>query len=233
MKLIIDIPEEDYTRLRDEGMFGNVTTFKRAVREGIPLEQAPCEMTAEEYRQRMIQAFHNADCDELIALVVLPTEKEFEHLEWLLEKHYKAKPEPCEDEYIKVPKKALKYRTAGMVAYNAEWLKNHFNIERAVICGVQEPCDDCISRQAVLEKAICVPIARVVTEDKVIYRKIVFVDEIENIPPVTPAEKVGQWENHKCSACGYGVMPWNDTPYCPNCGAKMLASPTGAEEENE
>ena len=47
--------------------------------------------------------------------------------------------EPCEDEYIKVPKKALKYRTAGMVAYNAEWLKNHFDIERAVICGVQEP----------------------------------------------------------------------------------------------
>jgi hypothetical protein len=43
MKLIIDIPEEDYIRLRDEGMFGNVTTFKRAVREGIPLaEQEPC-----------------------------------------------------------------------------------------------------------------------------------------------------------------------------------------------
>ena len=61
------------------------------------LEQEPCEMTAEEYRQRMIQAFHNADCDELIAVCVLPTEKEFEHLGWLLEKHYKAKPEPCED----------------------------------------------------------------------------------------------------------------------------------------
>ena len=43
MKLMIDIPEEDYIRLRDEGMFGNVTTFKRAVREGIPLEQEPCE----------------------------------------------------------------------------------------------------------------------------------------------------------------------------------------------
>ncbi len=37
MKLVIDIPEEDYIRLRDEGMFGNVSTFKRAVREGIPL----------------------------------------------------------------------------------------------------------------------------------------------------------------------------------------------------
>ena len=47
--------------------------------------------------------------------------------------------EPCEDEYIKVPKKALKYRTAGMVAYNTEWLKNHFDIERVAICGAQEP----------------------------------------------------------------------------------------------
>lgn len=47
------------------------------------------KMTAEEYRQRMIQAFHKTDCDELIALCVLPTEKEFEHLEWLLKNHYK------------------------------------------------------------------------------------------------------------------------------------------------
>lgn len=53
--------------------------------------------------------------------------------------------------------------------------------------------EDCISRQAVLEKAIYFPIARVVTEDKVIYRKIVFADEIENIPPVTPAGKVERW----------------------------------------
>lgn len=52
-------------------------------------------MTVEEYRQRMIQAFHNADCDGLIAICVLPTEKEFEHLEWLLKNHYKK--EPCED----------------------------------------------------------------------------------------------------------------------------------------
>lgn len=59
------------------------------------LEQEPCEMTAEEYRQRMIQAFHNADTDELIAVCVLPTEKEFEHLEWLLKNHYKK--EPCGD----------------------------------------------------------------------------------------------------------------------------------------
>ncbi len=59
------------------------------------VEQEPCEMTAEEYRQRMIQAFHNADTDELIAVCVLPTENEFEHLEWLLKNHYKK--EPYED----------------------------------------------------------------------------------------------------------------------------------------
>ena len=52
-------------------------------------------MTAEEYRQRIIQAFHNADCDELIAVCVLPTEKEFEHLEWLLKNHYKK--DSCDD----------------------------------------------------------------------------------------------------------------------------------------
>jgi len=55
-------------------------------------------MTVEEYRQRMINAFHNADCDNLIALVALPTKKEFEHLEWLLKNHYlNQKQQPCDD----------------------------------------------------------------------------------------------------------------------------------------
>lgn len=53
------------------------------------LEQEPCEMTVQEYRRRMVQAFHTADCDELIAICVLPSEKDFEHLEWLLKKYYK------------------------------------------------------------------------------------------------------------------------------------------------
>lgn len=75
---------------------GNMGEQKEALDMAIKaLEQEPCEMTVEEYRQRMIQAFHNADADELIAVCVLPTEKEFEHLEWLLKKHYKK--EPCED----------------------------------------------------------------------------------------------------------------------------------------
>ena len=25
----------------------------------------------------------------------------------------------------------------------------------------------------------------------------------------------------QCSACGYGVRPWNTTCFCPKCGAEM------------
>lgn len=52
-----------------------------------------------------------------------------------------------------------------------------------------DECYDTISRQAALKKAINVPIAEVVTEDKVIYRKIIFADDIEKLPPVTPQPK--------------------------------------------
>lgn len=26
----------------------------------------------------------------------------------------------------------------------------------------------------------------------------------------------------QCSSCGYGVFSWNNTPYCPKCGKKMV-----------
>ena len=31
-------------------------------------------------------------------------------------------------------------------------------------------------------------------------------------------EDPGEWE---CSLCHYEVERWNNTPYCPSCGAKM------------
>ncbi len=31
----------------------------------------------------------------------------------------------------------------------------------------------------------------------------------------------GEWINDRCSLCNYGVQPWNNTPFCPNCGAYM------------
>lgn len=50
-------------------------------------------MTVNEYRERLIQAFCNARHEELIALVVLPEEKEFEYLEWLIKTHWDEKKE--------------------------------------------------------------------------------------------------------------------------------------------
>lgn len=41
---------------------------------------------------------------------------------------------------------------------------------------------DLIDRQALLEKKIRIPIARIVTEDKIIYRDVVFVKDIEAFP---------------------------------------------------
>lgn len=89
--------------------------------------------------------------------------------------------------------------------------------------------DDLISRQAVLEKAINIPIAKVVTEDEVICRKVVFVDDIEKLPSVNPQPKTGHWtlyhegcfdESYVCSKCE-GDSPF-DYKYCPNCGCRMF-----------
>ena len=166
--------------------------------------------------------------------------------------------EPCDDEYIKVPKKALKYRTKGMVAYNAEWLKNHFDIERAVICGAQQPCEDTISRQAAQAK-----IKSICDEYRLSYedgeRKAAtggsayaLGHAFDDLPLVTPQPEIGCWiddnENeidaqygrhlYKCSECNEyadmfvgGTEDWWDLEkpnYCPNCGARMIE-----EQESE
>ena len=154
--------------------------------------------------------------------------------------------EPSEDEYIKVPKKALKYRTAGMVAYNAEWLKNNFDIERAVICGAQEPCEDAISRQTVMEHYSTGELAHCnhISRNNLL-------DFIEQLPPVTPQPKMGRWiygednlgtgrDGWYCNQCGHFEF-WdyssdmnnaklNLPNPCPNCGAKMVESQEKRDE---
>ena len=37
MKLVIDIPEEEFERMKEKKMFGNVTVWKDAIRNGTPL----------------------------------------------------------------------------------------------------------------------------------------------------------------------------------------------------
>ena len=60
--------------------------------------------------------------------------------------------------------------------------------------------------------------------------KIVFhsvVKMIEKLPTADVVEvKHGYWidlniTEWQCSECNYRVERWNNTPYCPNCGAKM------------
>lgn len=82
----------------------------------------------------------------------------------------------------------------------------------------QEPCDDVISRQAVLD------LAKFDGRDGL--GSIIHAFDVEQLPPVTPAEKVGRWVGIgyfecRCSNCHYWCYKRNKTRYCPSCGAKM------------
>lgn len=92
----------------------------------------------------------------------------------------------------------------------------------------QQPCEDCISRQAVLD---CLTATGLKKFDFILDAR----DKIKNLPPVTPQQKVGHWEKHSyfkdayiCSSCNTGGnMVYKDFKYCPNCGAKMEAKDNG------
>lgn len=52
--------------------------------------------SAEDYRLRLIQIFHNTHCEEFISFMVLPTESDLNMLEDMLREHYKDTV-PCDD----------------------------------------------------------------------------------------------------------------------------------------
>ena len=87
----------------------------------------------------------------------------------------------------------------------------------------QEPCEDAISRQAVLDKKELVEL-----EDGQSFYCI-DPEQVETLQLVTPQPKIGHWINGdckggNCSVCGeyYAFYPESgDFNYCPNCGAKM------------
>ena len=128
-------------------------------------------------------------------------------------------------------------------------------LDMAITALKQEPCADCISRQAVLN------LAKFDGRDGL--GSIIHAFDVEQLPPVTPTEKVGQWipvserlpedkqsvlvwcPQYKNIYCAYlekeqwwifgafvqivpnGVVAWMPLPN------PYKASPTGAEEENE
>lgn len=195
------------------------------------LEQETCEMTAEEYRQRMIQAFHNADCGELVALVVLPTEKEFEHLEWLLEKHYKAKPELCED--------AISRQAVNILV---DELARAISDER---CCISRGRSTATIMQDILDLPPVTPQPKTMHEkqaDSEKYQKA-YDDGYEGGYAQARFDfepKTGHWIDDKCSACGKGIEDliaspeWyrNEKPnFCPFCGLKLVDSQESEDKE--
>ena len=79
----------------------------------------------------------------------------------------------------------------------------------------QEPCDDAISRQAVLK----------LKHHKPEYGDMIYAFDVEQLPSVT--QKSGKWIRYKdnclynqCSYCG--ASHCREDNYCPNCGAKMV-----------
>ncbi len=84
-------------------------------------------------------------------------------------------------------------------------------------------CEDCVSRKELMDNYNGV-------ETPVGYRKVVDLEVIKNMPPVTPQPKVGHWiltddDLVYCSECEDSYYPrpidasWY---YCPHCGARMI-----------
>ena len=100
-----------------------------------------------------------------------------------------------------------------------------------------EPCEDAISRQAVLSMQY-----RIDDSATLSTRDVVNVDDIEDLPSVTPQPETGHWiigrifptkitdENlieYRCSECDRAIRCTESQlvnyPYC-HCGAKMVES---------
>lgn len=90
----------------------------------------------------------------------------------------------------------------------------------------QQPCEDCISREEVQDLISRWLSDYLLDETREALETINY--KVGDMPSVKPERPKGKWINDNCSICGYGVRPWNNTPYCPNCGAKM----GGADETN-
>ena len=133
----------------------------------------------------------------------------------------------CE-EYLKgIPKDSVGYQTT---------LREMSFYELAIKALEQQPCDDCISRQAVLDGLASIAKVKARSDaQKSLMGRIMFF--VEQLPPVTPKEKTGRWIQGEidgqivraftCSKCGaisiFRVSNGNivNGDLCPNCGAKM------------
>lgn len=98
----------------------------------------------------------------------------------------------------------------------------------------QQPCEDCISRQAVLE-GIAKWVADGYADSEADISHISSL--VTHLPPVTPKKKTGKWVYKQgyfgvvyCSECDYELKT-NNTNFCPNCGARMVEPQESEDKE--
>ena len=103
----------------------------------------------------------------------------------------------------------------------------------AIVALKAEPCEDCISRESVLDVLRTMYDTHIVeTEDGdeyIDYNDTVY--EVEQLPSVTPARrKIGHWIDlndkdewfcsvYKCSVCGHETL--DHEGFCSKCGSRM------------
>ena len=99
-------------------------------------------------------------------------------------------------------------------------------LDMAIKALEQEPCEDAISRQGVLDEINRIGIKAFETYND--YSQ--FFDFVDTLPPVTPQPKIGHWirvdkDKCKCDQCEVvsfiAMYPDGDINHCPNCGADM------------
>lgn len=104
-------------------------------------------------------------------------------------------------------------------------------LEIAIKALEQEPCEDAISRQAIIDEM----------EKRHAEGDCITKGFVKNLPPVNPQVKTGHWiyvdechEHGRCSECGYGSVDlvggelWN---FCPNCGCRMVEPQESEDKE--
>ena len=115
--------------------------------------------------------------------------------------------------------------------YDEEWRKKHYenSYNLGFLDGVkavekrdkQEPREDCISRTEVLKMQY-----RIDDSASLASRDVVNVDDINDLPPVTPQPNTGHWiptvvrgeDSYICSECGAECC-YIPTTFCPECGS--------------
>lgn len=93
-------------------------------------------------------------------------------------------------------------------------------IEIKMPTGKQQPAEDAISRESVIEWLKDKDIIKTKNQEENARR------ELAELPSVQPTRPTARWERlvedyNKCSKCGEMGKLYRIYKYCPNCGAKM------------